>query len=53
MRGASDRDLGAAMTAEGGRVLEFVLTGMRRSYVGAPGARSEAPAAAWFDGRRP
>jgi hypothetical protein len=36
VRGATDRDLEAAMTAQGGRVLELVLAGMRGSYVGAP-----------------
>lgn len=41
VRGASDRDLEAAMTAEGGRVLEVVLAGMRSSYVGAPHIRAE------------
>jgi hypothetical protein len=41
VRGASDRDLEAAMTAEGTRVLELVLAGMRGSYVGAPEIQAE------------
>jgi hypothetical protein len=36
VRGTSDRDLEAAMTADGSRVLELVLAGMRGSYVGPP-----------------
>ncbi len=41
VRGASDRDLEAAMTAEGARVLELVLAGMRGSYVGAAEIQAE------------
>jgi putative sterol carrier protein len=41
VRGASDRDLEAAMTAEGARVLELVLAGMRGSYVGASEVQAE------------
>jgi putative sterol carrier protein len=41
VRGASDRDLEAAMTAEGARVLELVLAGMRGSYVGAQEIQAE------------
>jgi hypothetical protein len=38
---ASDRDLEAAVTADGARILELVLAGMRASYVGAPEIEAE------------
>jgi putative sterol carrier protein len=39
--GSSDRDLEAAITADGARILELVLAGMRGSYVGAPEIAAE------------
>jgi hypothetical protein len=51
VRNASDRDLEAAMTAEGGRVLELVLAGMRSSYVGAPHIRAEIVWTLLMEGR--
>jgi putative sterol carrier protein len=41
VRGASDRDPRAAMTADGARLLELVLAGMRGSYVGPPDVQAE------------
>lgn len=37
----SDRDLEAAVAADGERILELVLAGMRASYVGAPEVEAE------------